>query len=315
MTKDSESKPPFTLPFAWLYAPVLAAVYPILQLYAHSEREADPGDAAICGVVAVIAAITLSYLLRLVYSNPKRAGFAAVVLIVWCFTFSSYLRVGRMATEVSSSSSSATNSPVIDLVLTLVWLILLIVALWFLFKVQWSEYRIGRVYRFVKLACLFAVIFAVYQTARGHLQTAEVDAPASIWASDRETIPGSWKPSTPKNPRDVYFLIFDRYGNDAALRRFFRFDNSEFYNELEKRGFIVDRNATTSYPMTMPSMSSTLNMRFLSSTLAPVADYARDVQSNEVGKWFIKAGYQYHYFGNQYEPLRHSSIAQTNMKI
>lgn len=315
MAKHSESKPPLALPFSWLYAPVLAAVYPILQLYTHSDREADPGDAVICGAVAVIAAITLAYLLRLVYSSPKRAGFAAVVLIVWCFTYSSYLRIGRMATEVTSSSSSATNSPVIDLVLTLIWLMLLLAALWFLFKVQWSEYRIGRVYRFVKLACLFAVIFAVYQSARGHLQTTDFDAPASIWASDREVLPDSWSPVPPRNPRDVYFLIFDRYGNDAALRRFFQFDNSEFYNELEKRGFVVDRNATTTYPMTMPSMSSTLNMRYLSSSLGTIADYTRAVQSNEVGKLFIKAGYQYHYFGNQYEPLRRSSIAQTNMKI
>jgi hypothetical protein len=101
----------------------------------------------------------------------------------------------------------------------------------------------------------------------------------------------------------------------VALRRFFQFDNSEFYNELEKRAFIVDRNATTSYPMTMPSMSSTLNMRYLSSSLGTIPDYTRAVQSNEVGKLFIKAGYQYHYFGNQYEPLRRSSIAQSNMKI
>src|SRR5215212_652610 len=315
MLENSESRPSLYLKFSWLFAPVLAAIYPVLRTYADSVREASPGDAAICGVIAALAAITLAYLLRLIYSDAKRAGFAAVVLIVWCFTFSGYLRFGRMATEVTSSSSSATNSPVVDLILTLVWLMLLLVILWFLFKVEWSEYRIGRVYRFVKLACLFAVIFAVYQTARGHLQTADVAVPASIWASDREAIPVSRSPIPTKNPRDVYFLIFDRYGNDAALRRFFQFDNSEFYNELEKRGFVLDRNATTCYPMTMPSMSSTLNMRYLSSTLQPISDYARAVQSNEVGKWFIQAGYQYHYFGNQYEPLRHSSIAQTNMKI
>ena len=160
MVKHSESKPP--LRFSWLYAPVLAAIYPVLRLYADSVREANPGDAAICGVVAVVAAITLAYLLRLVYSDAKRAGLAAVVIIVWCFTFSGYVRFGRMGTEMASSSSS--SSPLNDLFLILVWLMLLFVALWFLFRVQWSEFRIGRVYRFVKLACLFAVIFAVYQT-------------------------------------------------------------------------------------------------------------------------------------------------------
>jgi hypothetical protein len=65
----------------------------------------------------------------------------------------------------------------------------------------------------------------------------------------------------------------------------------------------------------MLSMSSTLNMRYLSSSARKTSDYALAVQANEVGKLFIKAGYHYHFFGNQFEPLRHSSIAQWNMKI
>ncbi len=39
------------------------------------------------------------------------------------------------------------------------------------------------------------------------------------------------------------------------------------------------------------------------------------MKANEVGKLLIQAGYSYHYFGNQYDPLRKSAIAQWNMKI
>jgi hypothetical protein len=314
MEKYSELKPSVFRRFSWLYAPVLAAIFPVLQMYANSVQEADPGDVAICGAVAAVAAITLTYLLRLVCPEAKRAGFAAVVIIVWCFTFSSYVRLGRMAAELVSSSASS-PSGLNDLILVLIWLMVLFAALWLLLHFRPSEYRIERVYRFVKLGCLFAVILAVCQVVRGGLQTADVNTPASIWASDLEALPDTWSPGLPKNSRDVYFLIFDRYGNAPALRRFFEFDNLSFYDELEKRGFVVDRNATTCYPMTMPSMSSTLNMRYLSSSVGAIPDYTHAVQSNEVGKTFIKAGYQYHYFGNQYEPLRYSSIAQQNMKI
>ena len=273
MNKHSESKPPLALGFSWLYAPVLAAIYPVLQLYAVSAREVDPSDAAICGLIAAVAAISLAYLLRLVYSDAKRAGCAAVVLVVWCFTFSGYLQLGRIAAEAALSISSSMSSPIIDLILTLIWLVLLFVALWFLYRAKWSEYRIGRMYRFVTLACLFALFFTVYQVARGHLQSTDVDTPASIWSSDREGFRILGYRAAPRILRDVYYLIFDRYGNDTALRRFFQFDNSQFYNELEKRGFIVYRNATTSYPMTMPSMSSTLNMRYLSSRVGTIPDY------------------------------------------
>ena len=109
--------------------------------------------------------------------------------------------------------------------------------------------------------------------------------------------------------RDVYFLLFDRYGSEQALKEFFGFDDTEFYSELEKRGFVVDRKAITSYPMTSTSMASTLNMRWLNSQVANTSDYFANVQTNDVGKWFINAGYKYHFFGNQYDGLRKSNIA------
>ncbi len=44
-------------------------------------------DAAICGFVVLVAAIVLAFLLRFVFSGAKRASFAAVVIVVWCFAF------------------------------------------------------------------------------------------------------------------------------------------------------------------------------------------------------------------------------------
>ena len=76
-------------------------------------------------------------------------------------------------------------------------------------------------------------------------------------------VPAAWKPAPIAQQRDVYYLLFDRYGSEKALRQYFGFDDSSFYNELEKRGFVVDRKAITSYPMTSTSMASTLNMRYL----------------------------------------------------
>ena len=39
--------------------------------------------------------------------------------------------------------------------------------------------------------------------------------------------------------RNVYYLLFDEYGGDENLMTYFGFDNSDFYAELEKRGFSV----------------------------------------------------------------------------
>src|SRR5947209_7096026 len=99
MVENSELKPPLFHRWSWLYAPALAAIYPVLYMYAASMREVEPSDAAICGLVVLFAAIALASLLRFVFSSAKRASFAAVVIVVWCFTFAGYLRIGRMAIE------------------------------------------------------------------------------------------------------------------------------------------------------------------------------------------------------------------------
>ena len=39
--------------------------------------------------------------------------------------------------------------------------------------------------------------------------------------------------------RNVYYLLFDEYGGDENLMTYFGLDNSEFYGELEERGFTV----------------------------------------------------------------------------
>jgi hypothetical protein len=62
-------------------------------------------------------------------------------------------------------------------------------------------------------------------------------------------------------------------------------------------------------------MSSTLNMRWLNSEVRKTSDYFANVETNDVGKWFMKAGYKYHFFGNQYDGLRKSTIADWNLKI
>lgn len=43
--------------------------------------------------------------------------------------------------------------------------------------------------------------------------------------------------------RNVYYLLFDEYGGDENLMTYFGFDNSEFYEALEARGFTVSHSS------------------------------------------------------------------------
>jgi hypothetical protein len=310
MTEDSKLQPSKDRPWRWLMAPALAATYPVLSLYADAVSEANVRDVLISGIVIVAAAIVVALLFRFIFSGAPRASLAAVLFVIWCFAFSGYIRIGRYAIE----SVSATTYR--DYFLYVFWLLLIFPALFLLWRIRSSDHRMEQLYTFVLLACIASIGLSALQGIRGYLHEKPVaDASASIWESDQPAVPGTWEPQPMAEHRDVYYLLFDRYGSEQALRQFFDFDDSEFYNELEKRGFVVDRKAITSYPMTSTSMSSTLNMRWLNSVVAKTSDYFANVQSNEVGKLFMKAGYKYHFFGNQYDGLRKSTIADWNMRI
>ena len=63
--------------------------------------------------------------------------------------------------------------------------------------------------------------------------------------------------------RDIYFLIFDRYGSADALERRFDITDNDLYGWLEERGFQVPANSHANYRATDFSLAATLNMQYL----------------------------------------------------
>jgi hypothetical protein len=310
MLEDSKNISTMARRTRWWLAPALVGIYPVLSLYFQYIDEASFAQALVCGLIVVAASVLLAFLLRLIFPDVVRASLAAVSFLTWSFTFSSYMRMGRL------TLGQVWLSPVRDYFLIAVWVVLLAFVWGLLYRLRWSDHRMFVLNRFVKVACVFAIAFGLVQGASGHLHRPRHRPHSeSIWANEKEALPSTWKSSPTTEPRNVYYLLFDRYANLDSLKRFFNYDNSKFYDELEKRGFLVDRHATTSYPMTAPSMASTLNMRYLAPHFGELSDYFEPLDVNDVGKRFVEAGYVYHYFGNQYGPLRKSSIAQWNMRI
>ena len=67
----------------------------------------------------------------------------------------------------------------------------------------------------------------------------------------------------PENPPDVYFFLLDSYGRADLLKQAYGFDNSEFLNALEERGFFVAECSQSNYVRTELSLGSSFNMQYL----------------------------------------------------
>ena len=123
----------------------------------------------------------------------------------------------------------------------------------------------------------------------------------------------------PEHPRDVYYLIFDRYADEVTLRDRYAFDNAPFLTALEDRGFDVVTEAVANYPKTAHSLASSLNMSFLdelverqgsgSGNWQPIYDSLADFR---VARSLRSIGYTYEHIGSWWSPTRSDPTADRN---
>jgi hypothetical protein len=66
-----------------------------------------------------------------------------------------------------------------------------------------------------------------------------------------------------RNSPDIYYFIFDRYASQAALSKYYGFDNTDLIDFLKGRGFYVASNSHSNYLKTAPSLASTFHMDYL----------------------------------------------------
>jgi len=108
----------------------------------------------------------------------------------------------------------------------------------------------------------------------------------------------------PAKPRDIYYLVFDRYARADTLQNQFDYDNQPFLDELRKRGFFVAEQARANYPKTEISMSSALNMKLHGDTVAPKSHYIDLIHNNAAGRALKGAGYRYYHLGVMLDGIR-----------
>jgi hypothetical protein len=105
---------------------------------------------------------------------------------------------------------------------------------------------------------------------------------------------------------NVYLLLLDAYSGIITLENDFEFDNSKFYDDLEERGFFIQKDSFSNYPNTALSMPSIMNMNYLDFITQLPEKKSNDLRvvqkldnQNKVMEIFKSAGYDvYSFHGN-----------------
>jgi len=138
-----------------------------------------------------------------------------------------------------------------------IWFILLIVLIIIFLKLK-LNYR--KVTPFLNISCICLVLFPIANF------TVE-KAPSLI--ENHKKIKDSLLPNLQDQNKkylrkpNIYYIIFDAYTGSKELKSLLNFDNTEFEDYLQRRGFYIARNSYSNYSWTRSSIASSLNMAYL----------------------------------------------------
>jgi hypothetical protein len=121
--------------------------------------------------------------------------------------------------------------------------------------------------------------------------------------------------------RDIFYLVFDRYGSQSALEAAFGITDNDLPDWLRDQGFIVAEHSRANYLRTTLSMASVLNLEHLHSIAGRMGPDSTDLrplneslQEHVVGRFLREQGYRYIHIGSWFNPTRGARVADESME-
>jgi hypothetical protein len=226
--------------FSIPWHPITISAYPVLALLAENVGEAKPS--AVLRPLLICIAFTgiVLVLLRLVFRDWNRAAFLTTLWMVLFFPY------GHIYLLLTKKVENVNLTPW----LLIAWLLLAAAAaLWAKWKSP-SPWVLNVVTLGLVIMSLSRIDFGIRASDAYVTRVAAKNAPLE-------------ELTLPQNPPDVYYFILDMYTRQDLLESAYSYDNSEFVNALEQRGFYVGKCSQSNYTRTELSLASSLNLSYL----------------------------------------------------
>lgn len=282
--------------FPWY--PILFAVYAPVALLANNLGQVEIRDGVRSILVTLLIAVLILLLARLIFKDWLRAGLASAVLVVLLVSYGHVYNLIKNA-EIAGLMVGRHRY------LTLVWLALGALALWWIAR---TKARLSpSVTSTMNVVGLVLLLYPTFQivsyafTSSGSQE--QVAAAQEVQVSQSQV-------SLPEGqvPPDVYYIILDGYGRSDVLLQELNYDNSAFLDELRSMGFQVVECAQSNYSKTDLSLSSSLNMNHVPALGEEFTPDNTDrqglwslIKNNEVKALFEKLGYTTIAFATGYD--------------
>jgi hypothetical protein len=257
-----------------VFYPLLFAAFPLLFLYTYNIDETAVSEIWLPLVISVAAALVLWAVMSLILGSLSKAGLATAIFLVFFFSY------GHLCEELNYLGVFVPRHAHLLLVMLFVWGY----CVYFISRAK-RDFRVTtKLFNITAVALIAINLFniASYQINLDRLNTATPEEPparASANATELSTLP------------DIYLIITDEYAHPDTIQEWYDYDNSEFIESLEDKGFFVAHESRTRVMKTRYSIATTLNMEYIPSA-KPSGIVAQMISTNKVLDFLKQRGYR-----------------------
>lgn len=276
--------------------PFLFAIFPILSLYSYNigiipfERLFLPlGISIVCIFIIIIV-------LKLIF---KKSNKTSLIVSIGTIFFFFYGHLFNLISELNPEQYIHHRFVMIP------YLAFFVVPLIFLIKTKKNLDNAN------KIATSIGIIFIVIASSNILFN--------STFSEDYENASLIEQNFTIEKKPDIYYLVFDAYGDDHTLERLFGYDNSDFKQFLLQKGFKSSFPSYSNYHTTYLSLSSSLNLNYVNELIDEnnssfnVVSANRLIDKNNLMQTMSKNGYVNINFDSGWGPTRNISVADMNL--
>jgi hypothetical protein len=268
--------------------PFLLGIYPLVALIGINVDQIQINEVwRSFGLVLTVISL-LFVLLYLLIRDWGKVGLICTVALVLFFSWGHVFRLieGKRIAGVLVGRA--------DFLLA-TWSTVWITGTWWIIR-KMSRSRARSWTRFLNVVAVLALVFPVVQIVSFSIQSARISDAATTQVFEPISLPDP----LPKDRPDIYYIVVDGYGRADVLQELYDYDNSEFVEFLDKRGFFVAGQSHSNYGQTSLSLSSSLNLAYVndfaaqlidgSTSREPLVEVLRQSRLREV---LAQAGYQF----------------------
>jgi hypothetical protein len=258
--------------------PWLFALYPIAYLYSVNRAIVSGVEVLAVAAMTLIVIAVVFFILRAVTKDAHRAGAIVLVIALIFFTY------GHIYNLIDSAAIQNLLMPAM-----IIAGVIISVVIW-RSKIDWSKFTPG-----LNLIAAFLLILPLWGIVSyfiGDLTTASAAGLVDVDKPDVEKVLND------ADHPDIYYIILDGYPANALFLRENNYDNSDFTDALEARGFYVAYDSKSNYGTTLLSLPSSLNMRYIDPAENPASPdklpYLRALlANNQFARELLNRGYVY----------------------